>query len=108
MLELTESRAERACAVRDSKIVCLDESTASLDLRTDQKITDLLRKEFKNATVIVVAHRIETIKQMDEIWVMDKGRIVERGAPEELLSRKSMLWTLAGEIEHGTDVEKEA
>lgn len=108
MLKSTESKAERVCAVRDSKIVCLDESTASLDLRTDQKITKLLRKELKNATVIVVAHRIETIKQMDEIWVMDKGRIAERGAPEELLSAKSMLWTLAGEIEHGSDVKKEA
>lgn len=83
-------------AVQESKIVCLDESTASLDLDSDRKITELLRTEFKHATVICIAHRISTISQMDKIFVLDQGRVVEEGSPEELLERKGVFAALAG------------
>ncbi|TPX56169.1 hypothetical protein PhCBS80983_g04737 [Powellomyces hirtus] len=72
--------------LRNSKILILDEATASVDNDTDNLIQTTLKTEFANCTVITIAHRVNTIMTYDRIIVMDAGRVVESGAPRELLA----------------------
>eukprot|EP00644_Phytophthora_capsici_P003380 jgi/Phyca11/116574/e_gw1.31.204.1 len=78
--------------LRNSKILCLDEATASMDYSTDEFIQASIRKEFAEATVLTIAHRMETILDYDKILVLKKGHIAEFGTPSELLN------TLNGEF----------
>lgn len=71
--------------LRTSKILILDEATSNVDLETDRQVQEIIRREFKDHTVITVAHRMETIKDYDLIAVLDKGCLVEFGPPGELL-----------------------
>jgi len=70
--------------VKSSKVICLDEATASVDLVTDGQIQATITREFGGVTLVCVAHRLRTILGYDRICVMDAGRIVELGPPEEL------------------------
>ena len=70
--------------VRNSCIILIDEATASIDKESDMKIQTMIRSEFVNSTVLVIAHRIDTIKDYDRIAVLDQGRLVEFGTPREL------------------------
>lgn len=72
--------------LRDSKIIVMDEATASVDTITDNKIQTTIRNEFAHCTVLTIAHRLETIADYDLIVVMDQGSVVEIGSPLELLS----------------------
>ena len=71
------------------RIICVDEATASVDQETDAVIQNVLRTapQFKRATLIVIAHRIKTIVDSDQILVLDRGRLIEDGAPAELIAR---------------------
>ncbi|KAJ2648943.1 Multidrug resistance-associated protein 1, partial [Coemansia sp. RSA 1285] len=62
--------------IRKRKIIVLDEATADVDLETDKEMQKLFRSEFKDSTVLTIAHRLETIMNSDRIIVMDKGRVV--------------------------------
>ncbi|PZM80241.1 MAG: ABC transporter ATP-binding protein [Candidatus Margulisiibacteriota bacterium] len=75
-------------------IFMLDEATAHIDVVTEALIEDNLQKIMESRTSIVVAHRLSTIKSVDRIIVMDKGRIVEDGKHEDLLARKGFYYTL--------------
>ena len=66
----------------------LDEPTASVDLPTDQKVQAMVRREFGTATLLCVAHRLNTIIDYDRILVMSNGKAVEYGPPAELLQKK--------------------
>ncbi|CAI5724696.1 unnamed protein product [Peronospora farinosa] len=70
--------------LRNSRILCLDEATASVDHATDEFIQTSIRKEFANATVLTIAHRVNTIVDYDKILVLKQGQIVEFGPPSEL------------------------
>ncbi|PWY88307.1 multidrug resistance-associated protein [Aspergillus heteromorphus CBS 117.55] len=70
-----------------SKILILDEPTSSLDAETDATVQTVIREAFRDCTVIMVAHRIHTLLDMDLVAVMDGGRLVEVGAPRDLLER---------------------
>ena len=72
--------------VRKCKILLLDEATASVDLNTDAIVQAMLRREFQTATVITIAHRLETVLDYDVVVVMDKGKVVEVGDPRTLLN----------------------
>jgi ATP-binding cassette subfamily C (CFTR/MRP) protein 1 len=79
--------------VRRSRIVILDEATASIDGRADTEIQAMLSKVMGDATVLSVAHRLDTIVAMcDRVVVMDSGRIVEVGSVPELYSRPDGLF----------------
>ncbi len=73
---------------RNPQLLFLDEATNSLDVINERKIVDALNGAFKNRTVIVVAHRLSTIRNADQIVVLDKGFIVEIGNHETLMEKK--------------------
>ncbi|KAJ2657333.1 hypothetical protein IWW48_004577, partial [Coemansia sp. RSA 1200] len=68
-------------------IIVLDEATADVDLETGKEMQKLFRSEFKDSTVLTIAHRPETIMNSDKIIVMDKGRVVELGPPKKLINK---------------------
>jgi len=70
--------------VKDTKVLILDEATASVDYETDRKIQDTIANEFSDRTILCIAHRLQTIIGYDRICVMDAGRIVEFDTPTRL------------------------
>jgi subfamily B ATP-binding cassette protein MsbA len=74
--------------LRDPEILILDEATAALDTKNERLIQAALDNLSANRTVLVIAHRLSTIINADKIVVMDKSRIVEMGAHDELLARR--------------------
>ena len=75
--------------LRNPPILILDEATSSLDTESERLVQDALAKVMSNRTSIVIAHRLSTIVHADEIIVLQKGEIVERGTHQVLLDKKS-------------------
>ena len=73
--------------LRDSKIVIFDEATSSLDNNTEFKIQQNINKYFNNQTIICIAHRLSTLKDMDNILVIEKGKIVDFGTPDDIIPK---------------------
>ena len=73
--------------LRDSKIVIFDEATSSLDNSTEFKIQRNIHKYFNNQTIICIAHRLSTLKDMDKILVLEKGKIVDSGTPQDIIAK---------------------
>ena len=71
--------------LKDSPILILDEATSALDSEAEKYIQKAMKNLMKNKTVIAIAHRLSTLKEMDRIIVLDKGKIVEQGKMSELL-----------------------
>jgi ATP-binding cassette subfamily C (CFTR/MRP) protein 1 len=82
--------------LRQGKVLILDEATSSVDTETDKLMQEIIREEFKDRTIITVAHRLNTILDADRILVMDSGQVVEYDAPQALLSRDSAFRALHG------------
>ena len=76
--------------LKNSRIILLDEATSSLDSETEEKIQKALDKLIINKTTIVIAHRLSTILNSDNIYVVDKGKIVDHGKHEELLNNSKI------------------
>ncbi|CAI5454862.1 unnamed protein product [Caenorhabditis angaria] len=70
-----------------SRIVILDEATASVDFATDKIIQNVIRESFKDATVLTIAHRLENVRKMDRVLFMENGKIVDFTTPDELFSK---------------------
>ncbi|XP_015175307.1 PREDICTED: multidrug resistance-associated protein 1 isoform X4 [Polistes dominula] len=75
--------------LRKTKVLVLDEATAAVDLETDDLIQRTIREDFKDCTVLTIAHRLNTILDSDRVIVLDKGLIIEYDAPEVLLRNSS-------------------
>ena len=71
--------------LKKSKIIVMDEATANIDVETELTIQTLISTEFKDATVLVVAHRINTIISSDRVLVLDQGEAKELDSPKKLL-----------------------
>ena len=78
----------------DPRVLILDEATSSVDTETEQLIQAALAVLMQGRTAIVIAHRLSTVQNVDEILVLHKGRIRERGTHQELLARRGMYWKL--------------
>ncbi|KAF9165613.1 Canalicular multispecific organic anion transporter 2 [Actinomortierella ambigua] len=78
--------------LRKTKILVLDEATSSVDVQTDELIQRTIRTEFKDRTILTIAHRIKTVMDYDKILVLEKGRVVEFAPPSTLLSDDSTIF----------------
>ncbi|TCS83216.1 ABC transporter ATP-binding protein [Tepidibacillus fermentans] len=80
--------------IKNPKILILDDSLSAVDTKTEEAILKRLKEVMKERTSIIIAHRISTIKEADEIIVLDEGKIVERGTHEQLLQLKGQYYDL--------------
>lgn len=78
--------------LRKTKVLILDEATAAVDLETDDLIQKTIRTEFKDCTILTIAHRLNTIMDSDKVIVLDKGLLVEFDSPEALLSDTNTIF----------------
>jgi ATP-binding cassette, subfamily B, bacterial MsbA len=76
--------------LRNAPILVLDEATSSLDSESEKLVQDALNALMQNRTTFIIAHRLSTIKNADRIIVLDKGKIVEEGSHDELLSNEGV------------------
>jgi ATP-binding cassette subfamily B protein len=81
-------------AIRDPKILVLDEATASLDVGTEALIQQALDRLLEQRTAIIIAHRLSTIRNVDRILVLKRGEIVESGSHEDLLQQDGLYASL--------------
>jgi ATP-binding cassette, subfamily B, bacterial len=72
--------------LRNPPVLVLDEATSALDTQTERAVQEALDRLAENRTTIAIAHRLSTVRDADQILVLDKGRIVERGVHDELLA----------------------
>ncbi|KAG0197031.1 hypothetical protein BGX28_009441 [Mortierella sp. GBA30] len=88
----------RAMLAKNTRVLCLDEATAAIDIETDNAIQRALRREFQGCTVLTIAHRINTIMDSDRILVLDNGEMKEYESPAKLLADStSIFYSLAKE-----------
>tara|TARA_B100001248_G_scaffold260103_1_gene247514 strand:- start:5884 stop:7653 length:1770 start_codon:yes stop_codon:yes gene_type:complete len=76
--------------IKDAPILLLDEATSSLDSESEKKVQEALDKLMRDKTALVVAHRLSTIKNVDVIYVIDNGAIVEQGTHKELVDKNGL------------------
>ena len=79
----------------EAPILVLDEPTSALDPANEQMITQTLRSLKGQRTIVVVSHRLSTVADCDQIFVMEEGRIVEQGAHDDLLAQRGLYWRMA-------------
>lgn len=81
-------------AIRDPKVLVLDEATASLDVRTEALIQEALEHLLEERTAIIIAHRLSTIQNVDRILVLKQGELIESGTHEELIAEGGLYSSL--------------
>lgn len=93
--------------MKDAPIIILDEATANVDPENEKELTEAINNLTKQKTIIMIAHRLKTVRNADQIIVVDKGRIVQKGRHEELMKqdgiyknfisgrRQAVSWKLA-------------
>ncbi len=80
--------------LKENQFYIMDESTSNLDFATENIIFDMIYNKFRKKTMLIIAHRLATVKNCDKIIVMDKGKIVEQGTHKELLEKKGQYYRL--------------
>ncbi|NXY30028.1 MRP1 protein, partial [Pomatorhinus ruficollis] len=83
--------------LQKAKILILDEATAAVDLETDAQIQSMLRTQFRDSTMLTIAHRVNTVLDCDRILVLENGRIAEFDTPEHLIAQKGLFYRLMEE-----------
>ena len=100
-LKLSGGEKQRVAIARallkNPALLIFDEATSALDSKSERAIQDELRGIASERTTLVIAHRLSTVVDAEQILVMDKGRIIERGSHRELLDRNgayAQMWAL--------------
>lgn len=83
--------------LRRNKLLVLDEPTANVDSRTDELLQEAISKSFADATIIAVAHRLDTVIDYDKILVLGDGRVLEYGSPHELIERNGAFASMVND-----------
>ena len=86
--------------LKNPKILILDEATSSLDSESERLVQDALEKLMRGRTSIVIAHRLSTIRNADQIFVMDKGRLIEKGTHELLMKIPDGIYRNLSELQY--------
>ncbi|NXE47010.1 MRP6 protein, partial [Casuarius casuarius] len=98
---LSTGQKQLVCLARallqKAKILVLDEATSAVDLETDLQIQATLRTQFKESTVLTIAHRVNTIMDCDRILVLENGWVAEFDTPEKLIAQKGAFYRLVEE-----------
>ncbi len=81
--------------VRDPAVLLLDEATSSLDAESERLVQDALERLMQHRTTLIIAHRLATVRKVDQILVMDAGRIVASGSHDELVAENGLYARLA-------------
>jgi subfamily B ATP-binding cassette protein MsbA len=97
-IKLSGGQRQRVAIARallaDPKILILDEATSNLDMESESFIQESLKELMKGRTTFVIAHRLSTIRQADQILVIEKGEIKERGTHQELIEKQGRYYDL--------------
>ena len=97
-IQLSQGQHQRILIARaiykNPDYIFLDEATNALDANNEKMIMENLKGFFKGRTVVIVAHRLSTVKNADNIVVLDKGRIIEQGRHAELTKKKGAYYNL--------------
>ena len=95
-------RVAIARAILENKqIIVMDEATSALDSESEFLIQEAMEELMKHKTVLIIAHRLSTIMKMDEIIVMDQGKVVEKGSHKELLAKPEGIYKKLRDIQSG-------
>lgn len=90
--------------VKDAKIMIIDDSFSALDFKTDAKVRELLKKEYSDKNIIIVAQRVGTIMNADQIIVLDEGKIVAIGKHQELMKKCKIYKEIANSQLSGGEI----
>ena len=82
--------------MKDSPVIILDEATANVDPENEKELTEAVEALTADKTVIMIAHRLKTVRHADQIVVIDKGRIVQQGKHEELMQQDGIYRRFVG------------
>lgn len=86
--------------LKNPKILILDEATSSLDSESERLVQDALEKLMQGRTSLVIAHRLSTIRKADQIFVIDKGEIIEQGTHNELMQKQEGVYKNLSELQY--------
>ena len=107
-LKLSGGEKQRVAIARtllkDPPILVLDEATSALDSITEAEVQEAISRAKQGRTVLVIAHRLSTVRDADEILVLEGGRVVERGAHDALIEKKGRyfaLWSQQAQLSSG-------
>lgn len=92
--------------VNDHPILVFDDSLSAVDTETDTAIRKALKERNKNVTTFIISHRVSTLSEADMIIVLDKGRLVQQGTHEELITKEGLykrVWTIQNALEEEVD-----
>ncbi|KAG0069026.1 hypothetical protein BGZ90_000366 [Linnemannia elongata] len=92
--------------LRKTKVLVLDEATAAVDIETDELIQKTIRAEFKDRTILTIAHRIKTVMDSDKVLVLENGRVQEFEEPKSLLTRRDSLFYRLAEQAGELDIRR--
>ena len=87
--------------MKDAPVIILDEATANVDPENEKELTEAIENLTRHKTIIMIAHRLKTVRNADQIIVVDKGRIVQKGRHKLIYKRRaaisdSSLFCIAG------------
>ena len=85
--------------LRNPAILLLDEATSALDAESEQVVQDALNNLMEGRTSLIIAHRLATIRDADQIYVVDKGRIIEQGTHDELTQMEEGVYNSLAKLQ---------